>query len=107
MIWMKDIEYGQTEFPITRSARFHGLWPRVSTLMGSQETEWSVSFGGNQMPYEDGQLSLIGYLGMEPMQKRIKTRFFGKPYILFSDFIGICSYLYETGAILGSAKRDK
>lgn len=58
------------------------------------------------MPYKEGQRTLMSYLGMEPMRKVVETRLFGGTYIRFSNFLLVASFLYESGAILGRAKRD-
>jgi hypothetical protein len=59
------------------------------------------------MPYEKGQLSLMAHLGMAPMQQVMKTSPSGETYIGLYDFFEVLSHLYETGAILGRAKRHK
>ena len=51
--------------------------------------------------------TLIAYFGIDPMRQVIETRPFGEPYIRFSNFLQVCSFLYETAALLGRAKRDK
>lgn len=51
--------------------------------------------------------TLMGYLGMIPVMKVTRTRLFGGPYIRLGDFLIVCSFLYEAGAILGRARHDK
>lgn len=63
--------------------------------------------GGNRVPYKEGQPTLMGFLGSIPVTKVAKTRLFGGPYIRFSDFCTVLSFLYESGAILGRARRNK
>lgn len=53
------------------------------------------------------QQTLIGHLGMVPVSKVIETRLFGGPYMRFSNFLQVSSFLYESGALLGRAKHDK
>ena len=53
------------------------------------------------------QPTLMGYLGMIPMRQMIGTRLFGGPYLLFSQVLTVSLFLYETGAILGRARRDR
>jgi len=59
------------------------------------------------MPYREGQPTLMGFLGLEPVMKMTKRGLFGKPYILFGGFLMTCSFLYEVGAVLGRARIDK
>lgn len=59
------------------------------------------------MPYKEGQITLMGFLGMTPVMKVTKTRLFGGPYIRLYDFFAVLSILYMTGAILGRARRNK
>jgi hypothetical protein len=59
------------------------------------------------MPYKEGQPTFIGFLSIPVVTKVAKTRLFGGPYVHFGGFLMVCSYLYENGAILGRAKRDK
>jgi len=59
------------------------------------------------MPYKEGQLTLMGHLGMEPMRQVMKTRLFGGPYIRLYDFFDVCRFQFESGAILGRARCNK
>jgi hypothetical protein len=59
------------------------------------------------MTQGEPKITLMNYLGMVPMRQVVKTRLFGGPYIRFYDFLSVSLYLYESGAILGRAKRDK
>lgn len=59
------------------------------------------------MPYKKGQPSLMGVLGYVPVNKVAKKRLLGGPYIPFSDFCTVLCFMYESGAILGRARRDK
>jgi hypothetical protein len=58
------------------------------------------------MPYKEGQPTLMGFLGMVPVQKMMKKPLFGGPYIRLYNLFEVLSYLYMTGAILGRARRD-
>ena len=51
--------------------------------------------------------TLMGYIGTEPMRKVVKTRMFGGPYLRYYDYLLVSSYLYEMGALIGYARRDK
>ena len=51
--------------------------------------------------------TLIGYLGMDIVHRVTETRLLGEPYIRFINALQVFAFLYETGAILGRAKRDK
>lgn len=53
------------------------------------------------------ELSLMGFLGLGLMQKVIRKRLFGAPYLHFADYVQVSGYLYQCGAILGRAKQDK
>jgi hypothetical protein len=59
------------------------------------------------MPYKEGQPTLMVFLGIIPVAKVHKKRPFGKPYIRFYDFLYVLSFMYECGAILGRARRDR
>jgi hypothetical protein len=59
------------------------------------------------MPYKEGQPTLMGFLGMVPVQKMMKKPLFGESYIPFGATLFVCSFLYENGAILGRARSDK
>lgn len=51
--------------------------------------------------------TLMGYLGMFLMGQMSETRLFRGPYIRFGRILTVSAFLYETGAILGRARRDK
>ena len=53
------------------------------------------------------ELTLVTYMGMAPVQKVVKTRLFGGPYLSFADLVIVSAYQYQTGAILARAKLDK
>ena len=53
------------------------------------------------------QPTFMGYLGMVPARKMIETSLFREPYIRFGGVLAVSTFLYETGAILGRARRDK
>jgi len=59
------------------------------------------------VPYKEGQPTLMGFLGRVLADKVTKTRLFGEPYIRFSDLCTVISFLYESGAILAHARRNK
>jgi hypothetical protein len=63
--------------------------------------------GGNQMPYKEGQPTLMGFLGNIPVSQVVERPLFGKTFIRLPSFCQVLSFLYETGAILGRAKRDR
>ena len=52
-------------------------------------------------------LSLMAYLAMEPVNPVVQRRLFGKPYLLFGNYLVVSWYMYEAGAVLGRAKRDR
>lgn len=51
--------------------------------------------------------TLMGFLGMGPVMRVTERRLFGEPYIRLGNFLLVCSFLYESGAILGRARSDK
>ena len=59
------------------------------------------------MPFKEGQPSLTGCLGEIPLKQVVKKQFIGGPYIRLYDYFATLSFQYESGAILGRAKRDK
>lgn len=50
---------------------------------------------------------LLDFLSSVPIRREVKKPFFGKPYLPFHAYCHILSFLYEDGALLGRAKRDK
>lgn len=42
-----------------------------------------------------------------PVQQVVKKRLFRGPYITAEAYLAVCGYLYENGALLGRAMRDK
>lgn len=61
----------------------------------------------NKMFKAEPEQTLMGYLGVDIVRKATETRLFGGPYMRFINFLQVVAFLYETGAILGRAKRDK
>ena len=59
------------------------------------------------MPWKEGQPSLMGFLGTTAITKVTETRLFGGRYLRLLNFLGLLSYLYESGAILGRAICNK
>ncbi len=59
------------------------------------------------MPDKETQQTFMGFIGIPIVTKVAKTRLFGGPYIHFYGYLMVYSYLYENGAILGRARRDK
>lgn len=60
------------------------------------------------MPYKKGQPSLMSTLANVPLSRGVaRQQRFGEPYIRLSDFYELLSFLYEWGALIGRAKRDK
>ena len=59
------------------------------------------------MPYKEGQPSLMGFLGYVPVSNVAKKRLLGGSYIPFSNLCTVLCFMYESGAILGRARRDK
>ncbi|MDD5093586.1 MAG: hypothetical protein PHV74_04295 [Dehalococcoidia bacterium] len=50
---------------------------------------------------------LISHLAAEPLKRSISRRLLGKPYILYSDLLNVSWSMYETGAIIGRARRQR
>ncbi len=59
------------------------------------------------MPYKEGYLDLLEYFSLVPVKREIKKPFLGKPYLQLHAYYHILSFVYEDGALLGRAKRDK
>ena len=59
------------------------------------------------MPHKEGQPSLTGFLGEIPLKQALKKQLFGGHYLRLWDYFATLSFQYESGAILGRAKRDK
>ena len=59
------------------------------------------------MPHKEGQPPLMVFLGSIAVEKVVKNKLLGKPYIRFPDFLQVLSFIYECGAIIGRAKRNK
>ena len=59
------------------------------------------------MPHKEGQPPLMVFLANTAVEKVVKTQPFGERYITFPDFLQVLSFIYECGAIIGRAKRDK
>jgi len=58
------------------------------------------------MPYEEGQPTLMGCLGWIPMKHIVKTPVFGGRYVRLYNYIESLPFQYESGAILGCARRN-
>lgn len=50
--------------------------------------------------------TLMGYLAMPIIGQLVEKKLFGGPVIRFTNFLQLCHYLYECGALLGRARRD-
>lgn len=59
------------------------------------------------MPYKEGQLTFIDFLGYQPVMALAKKGFFGKPYLTFNDFCAVLAVVYESTALVGRATCDK
>ena len=59
------------------------------------------------MPYVEGQLTFVDYLGYEPVMAMAKKGLFGGPYLTFNDFCAVLASLYESSAVLGRARSNK
>ena len=59
------------------------------------------------MPFKEGQLSLTGSLVEIPLKQALKKQLFGGRYLRFWDYFTFLNFQYESGAILGRAKRDR
>lgn len=59
------------------------------------------------MPFKEGQPSLTGLLSEIPLKQALKKQLFGGHYLRLWDYFATLSFQYESGAILGRAKRDK
>lgn len=53
-----------------------------------------------------GRPTLMFALGWEPVSRFVEKGLFGKPYVRFGRFIMAGLWVYQTGAILGRAKRE-
>jgi len=59
------------------------------------------------MPYKEEQPTLIGCLAWIPLKLVVKKGAFGKRYLHLFDYFQAIQFQYESGAVLGRAKRDK
>lgn len=59
------------------------------------------------MPYVEGQLTFVDYLGYEPVIAMAKKRLFGGPYLTFNAFCAVLASVYESSAVLGRARSNK
>jgi len=59
------------------------------------------------MPYVEGQLIFIDYLGYRPVMAMAKKRTFGGLYLTLNDHWAVIASVYEQGAVVGRARRDK
>jgi len=53
------------------------------------------------------ELSLMAYFGMFPVSQVIEKSLFGSPKIRLMPLLSVCQYLFEIGAIIGRARRNK
>lgn len=56
---------------------------------------------------ETGHPHLADFLGLSPLSKVTKKDWLGKSYIRLYDYFKVLWFLYESGALLGRAMRDK
>lgn len=59
------------------------------------------------MPYIEGQLTFIDFLGYQPVMALAKKSLFGKLYLTVIDHWGVLAAVYESAAVLGRARREK
>lgn len=59
------------------------------------------------MPYKEGQLTFIDFLGYKPVMALAKKGLFGRPYLSFNAYCAVLASVYESAAVLGRAKCDK
>ena len=59
------------------------------------------------MPYKEGQLTFIDFLGYGPVIALAKKGFFGSPYLTFNAYCGVLASVYESAAVLGRARYEK
>jgi len=59
------------------------------------------------MPYKEGQLTFIDFLGYKPVMALAKKRLFGRPYLSFNAYCAVLASVYESAAILGRARCEK
>lgn len=59
------------------------------------------------MPYTEGQPTLTGCLAWIPLKQIVKTAASGERYVRLYNFFEALPFQYESGAILGRARRNK
>ncbi len=59
------------------------------------------------MPYIEGQLTFIDFLGYKPVMALAKRSLFGKPYLTFNAYCAVLASVYESAAVLGRARCAK
>ena len=59
------------------------------------------------MPYKEGQLTFIDFLGYKPVMALAKKSLFGKPYLTFNAYCAVLASVYESAAVLGRARCEK
>ncbi len=59
------------------------------------------------MPYVEGQLTFIDFLGYKAAMAMAKKRLFGGPYLTFNAHCAVLASVYESAAVVGRAKSDK
>ncbi|TES83228.1 MAG: hypothetical protein E3J92_03465 [Dehalococcoidia bacterium] len=59
------------------------------------------------MPYKEGQLTFIDFLGYKPVMALAKKRLFGKPYLTFNACCAVLASVYESAAVLGRVRCEK
>ena len=59
------------------------------------------------MPYKEGQLTFIDFLGYKPVMALAKKSLFGKPYLTCNACCAVLASVYESAAVLGRARCEK
>lgn len=59
------------------------------------------------MPFEEEHPTLVGIMAWIPVKMAVKKQLFGGRYIRLWDYCAALGFQYESGAILGRARRDK
>ncbi|MBE0449021.1 MAG: hypothetical protein IBX64_13185 [Actinobacteria bacterium] len=59
------------------------------------------------MPYREGQLTFIDFLGYKPVMALAKKGLFGKLYLTFNAYCAVLASVYESAAVLGRARCEE
>jgi hypothetical protein len=59
------------------------------------------------MPYIEGQLTFIDFLGYKPVMALAKKRLFGGLYLTFNAYCAVLAQVYESAAVVGRARCGK